>query len=113
MNALGGISEWPRHTDCFADAHLFLKYTEKKDTSPNFLPPPGALDAKAQAVCVGRELGVGWVVCVYCLRWPFRNYRGDLTRSLAAKSSYLLCSDAVVGMVTCSLCFLDQLLFPD
>lgn len=30
MNALGGISEWPRHSDCFADAHPFLKHTEKK-----------------------------------------------------------------------------------
>lgn len=73
----------------------------ENDTSPNFLPPPGALDAKGKADCVGRESGVGWAVRVYCVRWPFRNYRGDLTRSLAAKSSYLLCSDAVVGMVTC------------
>lgn len=77
----------------------------EKDTSPNFWPPPGALDAEAQAVCVGSEPAFGWAVCVYCLRWPFRNYRGDLTRSLAAKSSYLPCSDTLVGMVTCSVCF--------
>lgn len=29
VNALGGIGEWPRHADCFADAHPFLKYAEK------------------------------------------------------------------------------------
>lgn len=30
MNALGGISEWPRRYDCLADAHPFLKHREKK-----------------------------------------------------------------------------------
>lgn len=51
------------------------------------------------------------MLCVLCPWWPLGDQRGDLTWPLAAKSSYLLGSDAAVGMVTCSVC-LDELLFP-
>lgn len=32
VNALGGIGEWPRRSDCFAGAHPFLKYARNHIT---------------------------------------------------------------------------------
>lgn len=56
-----------RNADCLADAHPFLKHAMKEIQVQTFLPLPGALDAKGQAVCVHwRESGEGCGRCV-CL----------------------------------------------
>lgn len=80
MNALGGISEWPQHVDCFPDAHPFLKYTEKKIQVQTSCLRLVRWTLKARQFVLGRELGVGWAVCVYCLSVAF----SELPRGFAS-----------------------------
>lgn len=97
----------PGSADCPAAAHPFLKHAKKEiQVQPSCL-------CLVRCVVKGRQClsAEGWAVCVCLLSWwPFPEHPSGFDQ--AAKSSYLPCSDAAVGMVTCSVCFLDGLLFP-
>lgn len=66
VNALGGIGEWTRHADCFADAHPFLKYAEKMIQVQTSCPRLVPWMLKARQIVLG-ESGTGWAVHVYCI----------------------------------------------
>lgn len=65
VKALGGISEKPRHTDCLADAHPFLKHAKKEiQVQPSCLCLVPWMVKARQCVC-WRESNGGWAACVY------------------------------------------------